>query len=64
MVIERNNNEVIIRFTARISTKGIQELVDYLRYTELAEKSKATKKDLEDLVAVVKKKRTPKKAKS
>jgi hypothetical protein len=64
MVIERKNNEVIIRFTSSISTKRIQELVDYLRYTELAEKSKATKKDLELLVAEVKKKRTLKKAKS
>ena len=40
-----------------MSAKSIQQLVDYLRYVEIAEKSKAKKSDLNKLVALVKNKR-------
>ena len=62
MVIERKNNEVIIRISSSMSIKGVQQLVDYLRYTEIAEKSKAKKTDLDQLVATVKRKRHTKTA--
>ena len=57
MVIERKNNEIIIRITSGMSDKSLEQLVDYLRYREIADQSKASKSDLDDLVSLVKKKR-------
>ncbi len=62
MVIQRKNKEVIIRISSSVLTEDIQQLVDYLRYTEIAAKSKARKSDLEELTASVKKKRHSKRA--
>ncbi|MCF8253594.1 MAG: hypothetical protein K9I36_07335 [Bacteroidia bacterium] len=57
MVIERNENEIIIRINSGISAKRLEQLVDYLRYREIADKSKAKKADLDKLISSVKKKR-------
>ncbi len=54
MLIERTNKEIIIRISSSIATENIQELVDYLRYTEIAGKSKARKTDLNRLLESVK----------
>jgi hypothetical protein len=35
MIIERTNNEVIIRLLPTIDTDELQELVNYFRYKEL-----------------------------
>jgi hypothetical protein len=61
MVIERKNNEIIIRLSSRMSPKKLQQLTDYLRYIEIAENSQAKKADLDQLVAEVKKSRRSKK---
>ena len=42
MLIERTNNEVIIRLPASVDTTGLQRLVDYLTYKEATANSKAT----------------------
>lgn len=57
MLIRRTNKEVIIRISSSIATEDVQALVDYLRYKEIAGKSKAKKKDLDMLVSAVKKTR-------
>jgi hypothetical protein len=57
MVIERKDNEIIIRIDSGISAKRLEQLVDYLRYREIADKSKAKKADLDKLILSVKKKR-------
>jgi hypothetical protein len=62
MVIQKKGNEVIIRISSSVLTKDIQQLVDFLRYKEIAQKSKARKADLEELVSSVKRKRRSKTA--
>lgn len=57
MVIERINNEIVIRIESNISSKKLEQLVDYLRYREIADKSKAKKTDLDLILNIVKKKR-------
>lgn len=54
MVIERNNDEVIIRIPADINTEGLQEFIDYLTYKEATSKSKATQTDVDNLANEVK----------
>ena len=58
MVIERKNNEVIIRISSSVVSDDIEQLVDYLRYKEIAKKSKARISDLEKLTSSVKRKRS------
>ncbi len=57
MVIERLNNEIVIRIESNISSKKLEQLIDYLRYREIADKSKAKKTDLDLLLNSVKKKK-------
>lgn len=55
MLIERTNNEVIIRLPSNVDTEGVQRLVDYLIYKEATANSKAKQTDVDKLSAVVKK---------
>ena len=57
MRIERKDKEIVISLSSDISIDEVQQLVDYLRYTEIAKKSKAKQSDLEKLVVSVKKER-------
>ena len=58
MLIERTNSQVIIKIPSNIlALKELQELLDYLRYKEIAKKSSAKKSDLLNLVSLIKKKR-------
>jgi len=58
MLIERNNNELTIKIPAGIMGAGdLQYLLDFIRYKEISKKSKAKKRDLQALVALIKKKR-------
>lgn len=50
MIVERENNEILVRFTANQNASRIQSILDYLRYEELTSKSKATEKDIDKLV--------------
>ena len=54
MLIERTNNEVIIRLPASIDTEGLQRLVDYLSYKEATAKSKAKQSDVDKLAKDIK----------
>jgi hypothetical protein len=55
MIIERTINEVIIRLPATINITDLQEMANFLRYSELTQKSKVTKKQVDTLVKEVKK---------
>ncbi len=55
MLIERTNNEVIIRLPSYVDTEGLQRLVDYLSYKEVLSKSKAKQADVDKLAKEVKK---------
>lgn len=50
MIVERQNNEILVRFSADSKASEIQSVLDYLRYIELTAKSKASQKDLEKLI--------------
>ncbi len=49
MIVERKNDEILVRFSAGTKASKIQSILDYLRYEELTSKSKATEKDVETL---------------
>lgn len=49
MIVERKNNEILIRFSADTEVSKIQSILDYLRFQELTVNSKATEKDIENL---------------
>ncbi|MFN4084173.1 MAG: hypothetical protein ACK4K9_11130 [Bacteroidia bacterium] len=57
MVVEKNNGEFLIRINANIPIKKIEKILDYIRYIEIAHKSKAKKTDLNKIVSEVKNKR-------
>lgn len=60
MIVERQNNEILVRFSAGNKASKIQSILDYLRYEELTSKSKATQKDLDLLLKEAKKGRLEK----
>ena len=55
MTIERTVDEIIIRIPSSINVDDIQQLIDYLTYKKIISKSQATQKDVDTLVAIVKK---------
>ena len=55
MLIERTEDEVIIRLPAYVDTEGLQRLVNFLSYKEATAKSEATQADVDKLAKEVKK---------
>jgi hypothetical protein len=55
MIVERQNNEILVRFSAGIDANRIQTILDYLRYEELTSESIASEGDVEALLKEVKK---------
>ena len=55
MIVERQDNEILVRFSARTDASRIQTILDYLRYEELTSNSTATEKDIDELLKEVKK---------
>jgi len=55
MLVERIDNEVIIRLSGSIDTTDLEEMVDYLRFKEITSKSKATQDEVDLLVKEIKK---------
>ena len=54
MIVERQNNELLVRIKAGLKTSRIQAILDYLRYEELTSKSEAREEDVDNLVAEAK----------
>ena len=55
MIVERQDNEILVRFSASMKTSRIQTILNYLRYEELTAKSTATDEDVDELLIDVKK---------
>jgi anti-anti-sigma regulatory factor len=63
MIIERTKDEIIIRLPGDIDIDELQDMKDWLEYTEVARKSKAKQKDVDSLVKEIKKGRWEKREK-
>ncbi len=55
MIIERQNNELLVRIPASTRISQVQTILDYLRYEDLTSKSSANEGDIVQLVNQVKK---------
>lgn len=55
MLIERTDNEVIIRIPSYADTNDLQKLIDFISYKEVTAKTKAKQSDIDKLVTTVKK---------
>ena len=55
MIIERTKKEVVFRLPANINVDDLQDMADWLEFKEMAKKSKAIQKDVDDLVKKIKK---------
>lgn len=49
MQIERTNNEILIRVASNTDLTGLQRILDYIKFREIASKSKATQKEIDEL---------------
>jgi len=55
MIIERTTKEIIFRLPYSTNLDDLQDLTDLLEYKEIVKKSKASQKDVDSLVATIKK---------
>lgn len=55
MIVERKNNEVVVRLDGSVDADALQQTLDYLRYLELGAKSQATQEQIDLLTKEVKK---------
>jgi hypothetical protein len=55
MIIERVNNEIIIRLPGDLNIDELQDMTDWFQYKEITRKSKAKQADVDTLVSQIKK---------
>lgn len=55
MILERTNDEILVRLPAYVDLSELQNMLDFLQYKELTAKSKAKKSDVEELAKTVNK---------
>lgn len=51
MQIKRINNEILIRVSAETNLIGLQRILDYVKFREIASKSKATQEEINELAS-------------
>ena len=49
MQIERTNKEILIRLSAETDLVGLQRILDYIKFREIASKSKASEEEIDQL---------------
>ena len=49
MQIERTNKEILIRLSSGTDLVDLQRILDYLKFREIASKSKASQKQIDEL---------------
>jgi dimeric dUTPase (all-alpha-NTP-PPase superfamily) len=49
MIIERTNNEILLRLPANMDTDVLQKIINFLKYKEATKKSLATEKEVNSL---------------
>jgi hypothetical protein len=54
MIIERIDNELVIRIPDNVNTEGLQEFLDYLIYKDATSASRAKQADVDTLARDVK----------
>ncbi len=55
MIIERTSKEVVFRLSSSTKLEDLQEIANLFTFEEISRKSKATQKDVDDLVRKIKK---------
>ncbi|MBP2831981.1 hypothetical protein J8281_07240 [Aquimarina sp. U1-2] len=55
MHIERTNKEILIRLSSETDLIGLQRILDYLKFREIASKSKASQEQIDEIVIASKK---------
>lgn len=50
MIVKREKNQIVVRFSVNTDVSKIQSVLNYLRYIELTSNSNASEKDIENLV--------------
>ncbi|HJZ39284.1 MAG TPA: hypothetical protein VJ203_02875 [Bacteroidales bacterium] len=55
MIIERTDNEIIIRLPGDMNIDELQDLKDWFQYKEVIRKSKAKQSDVDAFVSKIKK---------
>lgn len=54
MIVERTNNEILVRLPAYVDLTELQNMLDYLEYKENTSKTTAKQKDVDELSESVK----------
>ena len=49
MQIERTDKEILIRVAAGTDLTGLQRIIDYIKFREIASKSKVSQKQIDEL---------------
>lgn len=49
MILERTENEILVRLPAYVDLTELQNMIDFLQYKELTAKSKAKQSDVDEL---------------
>jgi len=49
MIVERTNNQIVIKFSPKVDKFGFQRIMDYIDYLEITAKSKARQIDADRL---------------
>ncbi len=49
MKIERTDDEILIRVAANTDLTGLQRILDYIKFREIASKSKVTQERIDEL---------------
>lgn len=53
MIVERTNNEILVRLPSNVDLSELQDMLDYLKYRELTANSKAKQEDADKLAKEV-----------
>jgi len=49
MIVERTNNQIVIKVSPDVDSFGFQRIMDYLEYLEITSTSKANQEDADKL---------------
>lgn len=49
MILERKDNEILVRLPANVDLTELQNMIDYLKYKENTTNTKATQKEVDGL---------------
>lgn len=55
MIVQRENNEILVRLSANLKTAKLQSILDYLKYEELTAKSTISDETFDSFMNEVKK---------